>query len=467
MWGAAIAIACTVAGSARADDKAAAEVLFDEAKALVGKGDYIDACPKFEASVRLDPTALGAHINMADCNEHIGKLASAWAEYREVEEQAHARGDAKREQYAHDHALALSSHLIRLQVQAPKITGLVVRRDGEDITASVGVPVPVDPGKHVIAASAPGRIEWATSADASEEGKVLSVTIPELEKVPEVHAVVVSNIGTLHVTTQANAEILVDAKHVGVGSFEGKVKSGGHTLRVVAPGMRAYQAEVLVGSDETRTIDVPLEPVVIAAVPEERGPGVELSAAFALGEKMHGDRPEVAAYRFEASKFLGRHVVLGLFLEYGRVDPSGRCGTDLPGPTPTTPFDFGPRNQFTSCWYLNPGVHLDLHFTPNRRFDPYIGVSPGIRAFWVNYTPYDASGQKSPSPVSDTWPAAVLGTRVALDYRPLSSFRAWKIGLTLDVQFTVLGKELPNDSSGSNNVQFISVVGGLRSAFAF
>ena len=474
--GTVFAIALTATGSARADDKAAAEVLFDEAKALVGKGDYAAACPKFEASVRLDPTALGAHINMADCNEHIGKLASAWAEYREVEEQARARSDAKREQYAHDHALALSSRLVRLQVQAPKIAGLIVRRDGEDITASLGEPVPVDPGKHVIAASAPGRIEWGTSVDAIAEGTVVAVAIPDLAKVPEAHPVVVSNLGTLRVTTQPNAEILVDTVHVGVGGFEGKVKSGGHTLRVVAPGMRVYQAEILVGADETRAIDVPLEPMVVAVtvapmsmpmpVPHDDGPGYQFAASAALGEKLHGDHPAVAAYRFEFSHHAGNHVMLGFFVEYGRIDASNRCGTDMPGPTPTTPFDFGPRNQFTSCWYVNPGLQLDVHFTPNRRFDPYIGISPGIRFFSVNYVPYDANGNAL-SKVSDTWPGLVIGTRLGVDYRPIANFSAWKIGAMFEVQFTALSNEQENQDSASHGTPYLTILGGIRSSIAF
>ena len=44
-------------------------------------------------------------------------------------------------------------------------------------------------------------------------------------------------------------EILLDSVHIGVGRFEGKVKSGGHTRRVVAVGMRFYQSEIVVGDD--------------------------------------------------------------------------------------------------------------------------------------------------------------------------------------------------------------------------
>src|SRR5689334_1638778 len=41
--------------AARADESAAAQILFDEAKQLAGKGQYAQACSKFAESQRLDP----------------------------------------------------------------------------------------------------------------------------------------------------------------------------------------------------------------------------------------------------------------------------------------------------------------------------------------------------------------------------------------------------------------------------
>lgn len=166
--------------TARADDKAAAIALFDEAKALADNGQFAAACPKYQASYQADPE-LGVLLHLADCHQQVGKLATAWAEFRDVEDEAASKHDASRQQYAHDHALALLPRLVRLQVKAPAIAGLVVRRDGVDITASLGVGVPVDPGTHAIVASAPGYVEWSKTIETVGEGKLVPVEIPQLD----------------------------------------------------------------------------------------------------------------------------------------------------------------------------------------------------------------------------------------------------------------------------------------------
>lgn len=47
------------------------------ARGLVQKGDWAAACPKFEESERLDP-GIGTLYHLADCYEHVGRLATAW-----------------------------------------------------------------------------------------------------------------------------------------------------------------------------------------------------------------------------------------------------------------------------------------------------------------------------------------------------------------------------------------------------
>src|SRR3954468_15943585 len=69
-----------LAAPAQQTDPAAAESLFKTARALLDKGDWAAACPKFEASLALNPSASTA-INIARCHEHDGKLATAWEDY--------------------------------------------------------------------------------------------------------------------------------------------------------------------------------------------------------------------------------------------------------------------------------------------------------------------------------------------------------------------------------------------------
>jgi hypothetical protein len=70
-------------------------------------------------------------------------------------------------------------------VQNDKIAGLEVKRDAVNVgRGQWGTPVPVDPGKHVITASAPGKKGWEETIDATGAGKTFSVTVPDLQDAP-------------------------------------------------------------------------------------------------------------------------------------------------------------------------------------------------------------------------------------------------------------------------------------------
>ena len=66
--------------------------------------------------------------------------------------------------------------------------------------------------------------------------------------------------GRLIVAAGPNDMIYLDGKAVGRASFDGSIPSGGHTLRVTAPGMTPHQTEVLIQDEKTRKIDVTLNP---------------------------------------------------------------------------------------------------------------------------------------------------------------------------------------------------------------
>jgi hypothetical protein len=65
------------------------------------------------------------------------------------------------------------------------VAGLEVRRDAEVVrSAQWGTGVAVDPGRHALAASAPGMAPWQTGVDAVAEGKTVSVDVPPLTPIP-------------------------------------------------------------------------------------------------------------------------------------------------------------------------------------------------------------------------------------------------------------------------------------------
>lgn len=169
-----------------ADAKAAAEQLFDQGRALMKEGKAAEACPKFEASLELDP-ALGTLLNLAHCYEETGRLASAWARYRELGNLAAREGQPKREQFARERATALEPRLPRLVIQVPqaaRVAGLTVTRDGVTVDrALLGTAVYVDPGEHEVVATAPGYQRFSTSVTVAEAEQG-SVDIPVLENAP-------------------------------------------------------------------------------------------------------------------------------------------------------------------------------------------------------------------------------------------------------------------------------------------
>jgi hypothetical protein len=278
--------------------------------------------------------------------------------------------------------------------------------------------------------------------------------------------------GILKIKTAPNAQIILDSKVVGTGSFEGPVKAGGHTLRVVAGGMRPYQAEVLVGVDETRVIDVPLEPetkdTVVIRDTAPDGPSFELGAALGTGVKVRNDNPLVSTIRVEVALRIGRRVNFGVFGEYGSIQTNDRCGMSMPGPFPMSELDFGPRNQFLSCTYLMPGLQVLVHIRPGEKIDPYIGVAPAFRFGFVTWREYIAGTETGQF---DDWlPGIIAGVRAGVNYHPKPKFRAWQVGGYLEASITVAGDEVgKNDSDdGDNGPQsYVTIFGGVRSTLQF
>jgi hypothetical protein len=171
-----------VAAQSASDTKAAADALFDEGKQLVKAGDLGRACEKFAASLQL-LDQLGVRLNLADCHERQGQTATAWAEFREAASLAEKRHD-RRAAPARQRADALAPRLVKLQISVPPASrrpGLVVRRDGAPVPSEAfDSPLPVNPGKYTIEATATGSRSWSTEVDASKPGEVVTIEIPAL-----------------------------------------------------------------------------------------------------------------------------------------------------------------------------------------------------------------------------------------------------------------------------------------------
>ncbi len=177
-----VSIVVTWSLSASAQDAATAQALFEEGRSLVQQQQYEKACPKFAESQRLGP-ASGTLLNLGECYAKLGKTASAWAAFKEAIPAAHSAGQADREQFARERVAEIEPKLVRLSVDVtrPPAPQLVVKRDGVALgEAAWGTPVPVDPGAHVIEASAPGKTTWKTTVEVRSAPST-SVVVPALD----------------------------------------------------------------------------------------------------------------------------------------------------------------------------------------------------------------------------------------------------------------------------------------------
>jgi hypothetical protein len=141
-------LALTSSPPVYAQNPAAAEALFEQARAAMAAGSYDIACARFRDSDKLDP-AVGTRFNLADCEERRGRVATAWSLFRGV--LSELAEDDDRRPIAQRRARALEPRLPYLTMERAAATpaGVRVRIDGIELgEGSFGVALPMDPGTH-------------------------------------------------------------------------------------------------------------------------------------------------------------------------------------------------------------------------------------------------------------------------------------------------------------------------------
>jgi hypothetical protein len=170
-----------------AADKSLATQLFKEGRNLVDQGKVSEGCRKLEESQRLDPGG-GTLLNIALCHEKEGRSATAWAEFTEALGMAKKDDRRERIELAQSHITALEPTLSHLMIQVPAgsdLPDLEIKRDGGVIRrAAWGSAMPVDPGDHLIEASAPGKTTWKQSVTIGPKADNKTLSIPTLELAP-------------------------------------------------------------------------------------------------------------------------------------------------------------------------------------------------------------------------------------------------------------------------------------------
>ncbi len=156
--------------------RAEAQDAFERGKKLMKDGDYPAACAAFETSLKLEP-ATGTLYNLGLCHDKQGRIASAWAELKQVAETDTNKGRAAD---AAKRVAALEPRLTRMKiVVTDPVPGLAIERDGIDVTTFVDQPVPVDPRTYKFKITAPGRQSILFERTLDKEGETVEVATPK------------------------------------------------------------------------------------------------------------------------------------------------------------------------------------------------------------------------------------------------------------------------------------------------
>lgn len=223
-----------------------AKAEYDDAIVLVRNNDFKGALAKFEAAHFKfpDPRLLW---NMATCEknlQHYGKSLTLVRRYIEEGKGLLAESDIQDAKNIEEGLASLTTTL-KFVV---KTAGASISIDGE-VVSSPEKPLLVNVGEHTVVAKKDDFADLQTKVSGPGRG---TVEVP-IELKPLVHE------AQLAIRAGASDTIALDGKVVGTGSFRGTVKSGGHTVKVTAPGKTAYEKEVALRDHENRDLQVTLE----------------------------------------------------------------------------------------------------------------------------------------------------------------------------------------------------------------
>lgn len=148
--------ASLVESTAYASEPAAdPRVPFDEGRELVRQGRYGEARRKFEESLAIRQTP-GALLNIGDCEEKLGRYASAAAAFQRARALAEELAQAERVEEAASREDRLRPLISTLTVHVVGLASSRITVDGVDEHADTALPV--DGGEHVVRVTGPCQL---------------------------------------------------------------------------------------------------------------------------------------------------------------------------------------------------------------------------------------------------------------------------------------------------------------------
>ncbi len=155
--------------------------LFRDGKELMKLGKFDEACDRFERSARLE-RKVGTLLNLADCYEQRGKLASAWATFDDAAVLARQTSDPRGVEATRRAALLKPALPYLTLVIDTSIPTQTIRRNGATIDpATWNIEIAVDPDTYLLEASAPGFASWSVRQPirAGDHVRVVVALVPE------------------------------------------------------------------------------------------------------------------------------------------------------------------------------------------------------------------------------------------------------------------------------------------------
>ncbi len=237
----------TLTGQAKAE--------YEAGKILYQDGDHKNALVKFQHAYEVSNDAR-LQWNVAACEKNLRHYTRVLVALDRYQKEGGALLTDQDKQDATDLTATVKTLVSSLEVKSSE-PGADVFVDDEKIgTTPLPGPVMIDVGNRKIRVSKPGFKEFVKVEAVAGAGDV-SITA---DLAREIHQ------GRLVVEAGAKDAIYVDGKAVGIGKWEGVLPSGGHSLRITAPGMIAYQSEVNIQDDKMRRLPITLE--------EQKGGGI-------------------------------------------------------------------------------------------------------------------------------------------------------------------------------------------------
>lgn len=176
----ALLILCTTFATALAEPKEA-DRLFTEGRELLNSSKFAEACSKFEAAIKLDPTATGTMLNLGLCYEKLGKFATSIRWFRKAQAAAYENKLKEYEDAAKEHTGTISKDVPTLNIMVDGPPDAEIRIDGVKVDPTEYGNYEIDPGTHQVFARAPGKKKVETSVELAvgERDKPLKIAFTE------------------------------------------------------------------------------------------------------------------------------------------------------------------------------------------------------------------------------------------------------------------------------------------------